>query len=401
MDKITNPFSGSAGNRPAKLAGREDIVRDIEVMLARVQAGKSERCFILRGLRGVGKTTLLVEAQRMAEKLGHQVVRIEMPEKRQSARLIEVIGPDLRTLLTTWKPIGTNLKAAFEVLSDLLERVQLNTPVGTLSLQTQAAPKNNMESDLRYLFELLGKAVRDQKRCLLISIDEMQYMEKIDLSALSMAMHNVSQLSLPIAFMGAALPQIRGIMGDAKTYAERLMKYASIDRLDEVAAFDALQSPAQDNGVAFAQDALQHIFKQTRGYPYFLQVWGQNAWNIAERSPITLADVHAASASVMRELDASFFRVRFDKMTPSEKTYAHILAQRGEGAHRSGDIAQSLGKASSQVAPIRARLMHKGIIHSPEHGLIEFSAPLFEDFLKRAMGRAMGDSLEEMDLPLS
>ncbi len=397
MDKITNPFSGSAGNRPAKLAGREDIVRDIEVMLARVQVGKTERCFILTGLRGVGKTTLLGEAERLAEKLDYQVVHIEMPEKRQSVRLIDAIGPSLQTILKSWDRIGTHLKAAF----DFLERVQLNTPVGTLSLQTQDTSKNNMESDLRHLFELLGKAVRDQKRCLLISIDEMQYMEKTDLSALSMAMHSVSRSSLPIAFAGAGLPQIRGIMGEAKSYSERLMEFKSIDPLDKEGAFEALQLPAQDHGVAFAQDALQHIFQQTKGYPYFLQVWGQKAWNIAERSPITLEDAHKANDAAMRELDKSFFRVRFDKMTPSERNYAHILAQRGEGAHRSSDIAQSLGKASSQVAPIRARLMHKGIIHSPEHGLIAFSAPLFEDFLKRAMGRAMGDSLEEMDLPLS
>ena len=389
MDTITNPFSGGAGNRPAKLAGREAIVRDIEVMLARVRAGRPERGVILTGLRGVGKTTLLVEAQQMAEKLGFQVVRIEMPEQRQSVRLIDEIGPDLRTLLKSWNPIGTHLKAAFDLLSDILVNVQLDIPAGSLSLQKKSTTKNAIQADLKHLFELLGKAAREQKHCLLISVDELHYMAQIDLSALSMAMHNVTQLSLPIAFVGAGMPQIHGIMGDAKTYAERLMKYAPIGRLDKAAAFDALQSPARDNGVAFAEKALQHIFQQTKGYPYFLQIWGQKAWNIAQRSPITLADARAASDAAMRELDESFFRVRFDKMTPSEKTYAYVLAQLGEGAHRSGEVARRLNKDLNQVGPIRAALMQKGIIHSPEYGLIAFSAPLFEEFLKRAMGRVI------------
>ena len=391
MDEIRNPFKPGAGTEPPKLAGRDDIMHEIQVMLARVKAGKTDRGFVLTGLRGVGKTALLLECEKQAEKLGYQTVRIEMPERQQTVRLINMLYPRLSELLKQWDSAHEKVRQAFATLSGVvkrIERLELGPTGASVSLREQERVKSDVESDISLLFESVGKAARTQNCFLLIRIDEMQYMDKADLSALFMAMHNVTQLSLPIGFVGAGLPQILAASGQAKTYAERLMAYKNVGSLGKKDAFEALQQPAQAEGAEFSSEALQHIYKETQGYPYFLQLWGQEAWNQAAQSPITAQDAYAATEKSVRELDTGFFGVRFDKMTPSEKTYAYELAQLGPGPQRSGDIAHRLGKGSNQVAPIRDRLMRKGIAHSPEHGLIEFSAPLFDGFLKRVMGGA-------------
>lgn len=221
---------------------------------------------------------------------------------------------------------------------------------------------------------------------LTLFIDELQYVPEEQLSALISALHRCPQLQLPVTMIGAGLPQLVGQMGQAKSYAERLFEFVPMGALPYADAELALSAPAKKFNVLFEKDAFEEIFKQTHGYPYFLQEWGKHSWQCAQISPIKLRDVHAATEQALAELDESFFRVRLDRLTPSEKNYLLAMAVLGPGPHRSGDIANRLGREVQTVAPTRAKLIDKGMIFSPAHGDTGFTVPLFDAYLRRIMG---------------
>ncbi len=218
-----------------------------------------------------------------------------------------------------------------------------------------------------------------------IFIDELQYVEESQLAALITALHRTAQRQLPVVLVGAGLPQLRGKMGNAKSYAERLFEFPEIGPLTDVAARAAIEIPLRAEDVAIDPDAIQGILEQTQRYPYFLQEWGKQVWDTAEKSPITLDDVTRATTIAVAELDASFFRVRFDRLTPSEKKYLRAMAELGPGPHRSGDIAASLGRDVTTLAPTRSQLIAKGMVWSPTHGDTAFTVPLFDEFMRRIM----------------
>jgi len=231
----------------------------------------------------------------------------------------------------------------------------------------------------------LGKAAGEHATALVLFIDELQYVPREQLASLITAFHSASQEQLPITMVAAGLPQLVGQTGRAKSYAERLFEFASVDRLDDDDARDALIVPASKEGVAFNRDAIAEILSQTSGYPYFLQEWGKHSWNAADTSPIALDDAQRATIEALAELDASFFRVRFDRLTPTEKRYMRAMAELGLGPHRSGDIADILKRKVTTVAPVRNSLIGKGMIYSPAHGDTAFTVPLFDGFMKRIM----------------
>lgn len=245
------------------------------------------------------------------------------------------------------------------------------------------ADSGDLEVDLSALFVAIGEAAKDRHTAVAIIIDELQYVEETELSALIMAIHRVSQRSLPLILIGAGLPQLIAKAGNSKSYAERLFAYPEVGALDKRDAITALQHPVKELAVSFSADALNDIYETTKGYPYFLQEWGYHAWNTAQQSPISRADVKKASKMSIANLDKSFFRTRFDRLTPSEKKYVRALAELGPTPQRSGDIAAKLGKTVEQVAALRAQLISKGMIYSPAHGDTAFTVPLFEEFLMR------------------
>ena len=208
-----------------------------------------------------------------------------------------------------------------------------------------------------------------------------------------MALHKCTQKQLPVTVVGAGLPQLVGQAGRAKSYAERLFEYPEIGPLAEAAAKQALVLPAEKLNVKYEQNALNEILEQTKGYPYFLQEWGKHSWQYSVSSPITIDDVKSASVLALSELDASFFRVRFDRLTPSEKKYLRAMAELGPGSHRSGDIAQLLKKGVQGVAPTRSSLINKGMIYSPDHGDNYFTVPLFDGYMKRIMPELGADRI--------
>jgi hypothetical protein len=247
------------------------------------------------------------------------------------------------------------------------------------------ADSGDLEADLAQLITALGEAAESRNRAAAIILDEIQYLSDEELSALIMAMHKVSQRKLPVILVGAGLPQLVGQMGDSKSYAERLFSFPNIGQLSKLDATKALQGPARDEDAEFAASAVKEIIRVTEGYPYFLQEWGHHAWDLAPKSPITLRDVRAATANSIRSLDQSFFRVRFDRLTPREKDYLRAMAELGPGPHRSGDIAECLGVKVESVAPLRSGLIRKGMVYSPQHGDTAFTVPLFDQYMKRVM----------------
>ena len=235
------------------------------------------------------------------------------------------------------------------------------------------------------LLEEVGLAARNANTAVVLFVDELQYLDTNQFAALISALHRCAQSNLPLTVAGAGLPQLRGLAGTAKSYAERLFDYPMIGALAPAEAELAIVKPANNEGVDFTSEAVAEIVSATKGYPYFLQEWGKHAWDVADRSPITLSDVSTASVEAIAALDESFFRVRFDRLTPAEKKYLRAMAELGPGPHRSGDIAQMLSKSVNSLGPVRQSLITKGMIWSPSHGDTAFTVPLFDEFMRRIM----------------
>jgi len=389
MDPRTNPYAPGAGTPPPELAGRDEIIEKAAIALDRCRNGLASRSLLLVGLRGVGKTVLLTRISQEAEANGFAVVSIETPEKRS---LPALIIPALRSALlrlNRFAAAGDLGKRALRVLGGFVNAMKVkyqDVEFGVdLGNEPGLADSGDLEHDLIDLFVEVGKAAREKKTALILFIDEIQYIQEEQFAALIMALHRCAQNQLPITVVGAGLPQVLGQAGRAKSYAERLFEYPEIGPLSEEAARKALETPAKKLGVEFEEAALKEILLQTQAYPYFLQEWGKHSWLCATQSPIASQDAKNATTLAIADLDASFFRVRFDRLTPSEKRYLRAMAELGPGPHRSGDIAHLLEKDVQSVAPTRATLIAKGMIYSPSHGDNSFTVPLFDGYMKRVM----------------
>ena len=341
------------------------------------------------GLRGVGKTVLLDRMRDAAEERGIQTLRIEAPEGRS---LPALIAPQLRLSLIRLsrtakaKELATRALRALAGFAKALKATYADIEVGLdFAPEPGLADNGDLEHDLQALLESAGEAAKKAGTALAIFVDEVQYVEEEQLAALITALHRTAQRSLPVVLVGAGLPQLRGRMGRAKSYAERLFDFPEIGALSVEAAKLAITKPAADEGVEVRPDALDRIVAQTQGYPYFLQEWGKHSWAVATKSPIALEDVAAASRVATAALDESFFRVRFDRLTPAEKRYLRAMSELGAGPHRSGDIAQQLQRTVTSLAPMRSALIDKGMIWSPNHGDTAFTVPLFDEFMRRIM----------------
>lgn len=389
MDPVRNPFVPGAGSPPPALAGRADILERARITLARVAQGRSAKSLMLVGLRGVGKTVLLNRVHEMAEADGYQTLMIETPETK---RLASLLVPPLRSLLfrlDRMENISEQVKRAMRVLKSFAGAVSVKYGEVEIGLDIDpeqgTADSGDIESDLAELFVAVADAAKSRGTAVAIIIDELQYLTEDELSAVIMALHRVSQKQLPLVLIGAGLPQLVGLAGRSKSYAERLFDYPVVGALSRLDAIKALAAPVDREGASFDDEALETIIELTEGYPYFLQEWGYHAWNLADTSPITSQTVENATREAIANLDQSFFRVRFDRLTPREKAYLRAMAELGPGPHRSGDIAETMGVGVASVAPLRGGLIKKGMIYSPTHGDTAFTVPLFDQFMRRIM----------------
>lgn len=389
MDPVRNPFSPGAGTPPPELAGRDALRETVRIALERVRRGLPTKSVLLVGLRGVGKTVLLDRLREDAEASGLHTVRVEAPEQRS---LPALLAPELRVALLK---LSRNEKAkdlairALRGLAGFAKVLKIKYEDIEVGLDFDPEPgladNGDLEHDLQALLEVVGTAAQKAGTALVLFIDELQYVEEEQLAALITALHRTAQRRLPVVLVGAGLPQLRGQMGRAKSYAERLFDFPDIGPLPADAARIAIAKPAKDEGVDVTPTALDSIVRHTHGYPYFLQEWGKHSWDTATGSPITAMDVERASTTAIAALDESFFRVRFDRLTPAEKRYLRAMAELGPGPHRSGDIAEKLNRKVTSLGPTRNQLIAKGMIWSPNHGDTAFTVPLFDQFMKRIM----------------
>ena len=389
MDPMQNPYAPGDGTPPPELAGRDELIGRAAVALGRIRAGRPARSVILYGLRGVGKTVLLNRIRLEAEADGIASVRMDASENRS---LPALLIPALRSALLRLrrgKAPGDNLLKGMRALAGftraLKGRYQDIEVAIDADPETGLADSGDLDTDLTDLLATLGEAAGERGTAIVLFIDELQCAPKEQLASLIGALHNTSQDGLPVTMIAAGLPQLLGQTGNARSYAERLFEFASVDRLGDEDARAALTVPAGREGVTFNPDAISDILHETGGHPYFLQEWGKHSWDIADASPISLEDTQRATTAALAELDAGFFLVRFDRLTPTQKRYLRAMAELGPGPHQSGQIAEVLNQKVTTVAPVRASLITRGMVCSPSFGVTAFTVPLFHSFMKRIM----------------
>lgn len=389
MDQIKNPFSPGAGSPPPELVGRNDILEKARILLGRVSQKRSEKSLLLVGLRGVGKTVLLNEIERMTKQANYHTITLEAHEDKSLAALLT---PHLRRLLfelDRMEGLSGKVRRGLGVLKSFINGIKVK--VGEIEFGIDIEPERgtadsgDLEVDLSNLFIAVAEAAQDRGTAIALLIDEIQYLSEKELSALIMAMHKMQQRQLPLVLLGAGLPILTRLAGESKSYAERLFEFPAIGPLSSSDATKALQDPVKRAGVEFSDEAIKEIVRLTQGYPYFIQEWGYQSWSHAEKSPISLEDVKRATITVIQRLDENFFRVRFDRLTPREKEYLRAMAYLGPEARRSGDIADVLGVKLNSLGPCRANLINKGMIYSPGYGDMAFTVPLFDEFMRRAI----------------
>ncbi len=388
MDHEDNPYNPGAGARPPELAGREGVVKKAQLTIKRTLSGKAPKSLMLLGLRGVGKTVLLNEIEQIAENLKCQTVLFEVDGDRS---LAEQLTPQLHHVLLKLSRIqhaGHSLKRAMGLLQGFASKFKIK--YGDAEFAVAEPVTGDLIIDLTEIFMAVGQAAAARKTAVVICVDEVHTLNKTDLGALIMALHRMSQRQLPVLLFGAGLPQLAKLAGDAKSYAERLFDYPAVTRLNAKDAERALTAPVKALKVKYNQDAIRHIIKATDGYPFFIQLWGSEAWDVAPKSPIRLADAKKASVNAIRILDEGTFNLRFERLTQRQRQYARALAEFGAEPARSGEVAKLLGMTVNEAAPVRDELIKKGMMYSPERGLVSFTMPLFDDFLRRKLPKWKG-----------
>ena len=387
MDAYNNPFAPGAGKPPPELAGRGELQEGVKIALERTRRGRGEKNPLMIGVRGVGKTVLLNRMMRDAERAKLHVIAIEMPREES---LLPLLIPKLNGTLLRLSHLANAKDLAqrgLRALAGVARAIKVKYSESGLEVGYESEPgladTGNLDLDLPELFKTVGEAAQAAETLVIIAIDEMQFVPVAELGAFCMALHRCSQLELPLILVGAGLPQLRAQVGEAKSYAERLFRFSEIGPLDAVAARRAIVAPIESEGASITEGAVSEIYRKTRGYAYFLQEWGRYAWEVAPESPITEADVALASVRAQEELDRSFFGVRYDRCTPQQRMYMRAMAAQGPGPYRSGEVARSLRLRPEQLSQVRSDLIKKGMIWSREHGELEFTVPLFDEFMRR------------------
>ncbi|MGN6446108.1 ATP-binding protein [Amnibacterium sp.] len=390
MDSVRNPYTPNAGAAPEFVVGREEQTTAFKVLLRRLSMGRTEQSMIITGLRGVGKTVLLNEFGDIARESRWEVVELEA-RKHDDTRFRQMMFSQLRAALlrlsprARWTDRGRRAAAALSSFA-----LSINQD-GTWSVTWDVDPAEgyadhgDLGLDLTDVFVAIGEVAREQSSGLALLVDEVQFLRAPQLEALIQAIHKTVQRKLPITFVGAGLPQIAELAGDAKSYAERLFKFPKIDSLSDEDARLALSEPALAEEVLFEAEALDLALEITKGYPYFLQELGYQVWGVAELDRITRADVVVAREAYEAKLDSSFFRVRLDRSTPLQTAYMRAMAELGPEPQKAGDVARIMNRESTQLGPTRAELIDMGLLFTPEHGYAAFTVPEFDKFMKRAV----------------
>jgi hypothetical protein len=389
MDPIENPFSPGAGCRPPRLAGRDAVLAQAKVLLGRGRRGQADQSLLLTGLHGMGKTVALGEIERMARDARYQTVFAESVESKS---LCAILAPRFRGVLfelARGSESDVSVKRALAVLYGLMRSLKL--PVGDfadaleIAPETGAADSGDLEADFTQALVAIGEAAAECGGSIAILVDNLQCSAAIDLSALLAGVRRVRQLALPIVLFGAGLPDLPTVIGEATSVAESRIEWVEIGALLAEETFRALEEPVEALGISFEPEALVELYRQTHGIPYFVQEWGFQSWNRAPSTPVTLLTVRQSAAFAIQRLDSGFYGLSYERLSPGERRYLRVMAEADDGATRTGEIADRLGVKITSLGPLRATLMRKGMIYSPAHGELAFTAPLYAEFLRRVM----------------
>ncbi len=385
MDPYRNPFAPGAGSRPPKIAGRQEFIEFAAASCDRLLRGQGGRSMMLLGLRGTGKTVLLNEIGRQIEEKSSFVIsRIECAGNCTLAALLyPQMLKSLRSL-STEESAQTAAKRGLNSLHRFASIFKIHSPDIEISVPPPAgiADTGHIEMDLPHLFTQICEAAKAAGKGWLLLIDEIQFLDKEDLSALIISLHKVNQAKLPVMFAGAGLPLIAKLSSEAKSYSERLFRFCEIEPLNSAEIKDAVVTPLSDEKVSIEAEALAEMADGTKGYPFFLQEWAYHAWNAAEGSIITRNDAKAAYAEMIQALDAGFFRIRLNSLASSEIRFVEAMAALGSGPYKIRLVAEIMKKTSG-IGPLRSRIAQKGMIYSPRHGFVDFTVPLFDAFIRR------------------
>lgn len=390
MDPVSNPYTPNAGAIPELIVGRDDQLSAFGQLLQRLQRGRTDQSMIITGLRGVGKTVLLSRFAEIAREQSWEVVELEA-SKYDESRFRVAMFNQLRSALLRLSPRARwtdRARHAARVLSSFVVSVD---QAGTFSASWDVealegeGDHGDLRMDLTDVLLAIGELAKERGRGVVILIDEVQFLDKLQFESLIQAIHKTVQKRLPVTFVGAGLPQIAELAGDAKSYAERLFKFPRIDSLKGDDARQAFAGPAAVEDVSFDEDALDLAVTITEGYPYFVQELGAQIWAVAEQSPIRRQDVETAREAYEAKLDGSFFRVRLDRASTLQTAYLRAMAQLGPEPQTAADVAALLGRDSSQLGPVRAELINMGLLFTPAYGSAAFTVPQFDQFMLRAV----------------
>jgi hypothetical protein len=386
MDPRTNPYTPGAGAIPPALVGRDPELEAFDVMLARLRLGKPEQSLLITGLRGVGKTVLLSAFEKVARAAGWVTVDSEISRRAGfGPRMAQLARRALLETAPTGRWRERARRAAAVIRSFSLTVTTDGSVTGSLGVEPLqgVADSGDLSEDLTDLLVALGEAARDHDAGVVFLLDEVQFLSGAELEALVAALHKVVQRELPVTVVGAGLPQLPRLVGEAKSYAERLFRFSSIGALPPNEAARALTEPAEALDVSFEPKAVQTVLAFTEGYPYFVQEYGKVLWDRATRSPIGAVEAVEAQAVVEARLDESFFRVRIERASELEVRYLRAMAELGPTPQRAGAVALSLGRPADRLGPIRTRLIEKGLLFTPSYGLAAFTVPQFDRFMRR------------------
>jgi hypothetical protein len=390
MDPIRNPYTPNAGAIPPVVVGRDDLQQSFDLLLVRLERGRTEQSMIITGRRGVGKTVLLSTFRKRATERKWSTIEIEV-RKHDNDDFRRQVARAARSALFEMSPKARWGERARRAAGAIKSFTLAVDPDGRIMAGLDAgaaegiADTGDLSVDLTDLFVSLGEAAGDHKTGLVLLLDEIQFLRREQLEAVIAAIHKTVQRQLPITMVGAGLPQIAELAGEAKSYAERLFRFPAIDVLSEDEACAALSQPAQEEGVIFQDEALASAGEVTGRYPYFIQELGYAVWSLASENCITQTDIEQATQVYEEKLDSSFFRVRLDRTTELEQAYLRAMAELGPEPQLAGEVAKLLNRSSEQCGPTRSNLIEKGILYTPSHGYAAFTVPHFDKFMRRSV----------------
>ena len=385
MNKRDNPYTPGAGRKPRTLAGRDPDLEQFQDLVERLNSGSYERSLIYTGLRGVGKTVLLMELDVLASEAGWATTDVQEVGTQADFRVAFArMGVRLLTNMSSRHRARERIQRALSVV----KAFSLAVP-GAVELRidvdaaTGIADSGDPEHDLTDLLAELGEVAQANHMGALFLIDEMQNLDGPSLAAICIAFQAISRRSLPVSLVGAGLPDLRVRLLAAKPYADRLFSYRELGRLSPVDARSALVGPAAAFGVDFDPRVVERVVAEAAGYPYFLQEYGLELWNYADESPISDDDLRAIRGVVKDTLASSFFGTRFELATDTEQQVLSAMASLGTGPYRIGEVATAFGTRDQRaISTYRESLIAKDLIWSPRRGLVEFTVPLFDDYLR-------------------